>query len=192
MSERKTTFEGYSYRTSCRFGGRVLVSVESARVSVTGPRVGVLPYRLWIALMVVLLWLIPPSLLAAAILGDWRYLVVALALSIAHWGVSGVGAGCFWGLADLAAFMAGEKGETTSFPLGAVKRVKMGRAWARKGLWLVIPHFIAVNTVPSGQLVSCEAPDGATSADAVYALVFSNEGDAAALAALLEGREASA
>jgi len=48
MKDQKTTFEGYSYRTSARFGSRVQVSVEDGTASVTGPRVGVLAYRLWI------------------------------------------------------------------------------------------------------------------------------------------------
>jgi hypothetical protein len=189
VSQSSTRFNGYSYRTSSRFGGRVQLSVDHTTVSVTGPRVGVLTYRLWIALMVVLLWLTPASLLAAAIVSDWRYLILALVLFLAHWGVSGVGAGSLWGIADLAAFMAGEEGETTSFASGTVKRVRLGRAWGRK-LWFVIPHFIAMNTVPAGQVVSWEAPDGATGTDAVYAIVFPSEEDGTALQALLEGQEA--
>ena len=185
MSETRTTFEAYSYRTSSRFGGRVQVSVDGARVSVTGPRVGVLAYRLWIALQAVLLWLIPPALLAAAILSDTRYLVAALAMFVAQWGISGIGAGSLWGIADLTSYMAGKKGATSAFPLGEIKRVRPGRAWARKGLWFVIPHFIAVNVVTAGQLVSFEAPDGATGGDAVYAFVFPNRSEAAELAAAL-------
>ena len=46
MAEHEATFEGYAYRTSCRFGNRVQVSVDDATVTVTGPRVGVLMYPL--------------------------------------------------------------------------------------------------------------------------------------------------
>jgi protein-S-isoprenylcysteine O-methyltransferase Ste14 len=79
MKDQKTTFEGYSYRTSARFGSRVQVSVEDGTASVTGPRVGVLAYRLWIGTQVVLFWLIVPVLIAA-VLRDWRYVFLALAL----------------------------------------------------------------------------------------------------------------
>jgi hypothetical protein len=40
------TFDGHSYRTSCRFGGRVSIAVAGETVTVTGPRVGRLIYHL--------------------------------------------------------------------------------------------------------------------------------------------------
>ena len=110
MKDQKTTFEGYSYRTSARFGSRVQVSVEDGTASVTGPRVGVLAYRLWIGTQVVLFWLIVPVLIAV-VLRDWRYVFLALALLGAHWAIGGAGAGCLWELANLIAFMAGVQGE---------------------------------------------------------------------------------
>jgi len=54
MTEQAKLLEGYSYRTDSRFGSRVRVSVDSETVSITGPRVGVLIYRLWIAVQIVL------------------------------------------------------------------------------------------------------------------------------------------
>ena len=100
MSTREVMFEGYSYRTSSRFGGRSRISVNGEMVTVTGPRTNVLVYRLWIATQAILLWAIVPALLAAAILRDWRYLVVALVLAVAHWAVGTFGAVCFWELAN--------------------------------------------------------------------------------------------
>ena len=187
MAGQAMSFEGYSYRTSSRFGSRVKVSVDGRRVSVTGPRVGVLMYRLWIAIQVVLLALVVAALLAA-VLWDWRYLVLGLALAVAHLAVGGFGAGCLWEGANLAAFAAGTMGQTTSFPVSAVKRVKIGHGWARNGLWLVIlPYVAQINQLSEGRVVSFEAPDGDTGADAVYAFYMYTEEDAQTLVRLLEG-----
>jgi hypothetical protein len=188
MTGQKGDFEAYSYRTSSRFGSRVEVCVDGETVTVTGPRIGILLYRMWIAVQVGLLALIVPALLAAAILWDWRYLILALALLVAHWAISGLGAVIFWEGAVVAAFDHGGQ-PTTSFPVGAVRRVKIGRGWARNGLWLVIlPYVAQLNKISEGRVVSLEAPDGDTRGDAVYAFHMYGEDDAAALAALLEGK----
>jgi len=188
MSAGETTFEGYSYRTSSRFGSRVHASVDDATVSVTGPRVGRPIYRLWIGIQVVVFWLIVPVLVAAVVLCDWRYLVVALVLAVTHWAIGGVGAGCLWEMANLTAFMAGRLGETISFPVSAVRDVKIGRGWARKGMWLVIPLFVAgINKWAEGECVSFEASDGDTGSEVVYAFHMQTTEDAQALARLLGG-----
>jgi hypothetical protein len=189
MTEYETTFEGYSYRTSCRFGNRVNLSVDGGIVTVTGPRVGVLTYRLWIAVQVVLFWLIVPALLAAVILWDWRYLLLALVVAVAYWAFSGLGAVILWAWADVSA-IGSESDPTVSFPVSTAKRVKIGHGWARNSLWLVIPLFVpGINKWSEGRTVSFEAPDGETGSDrAVYAIFMRSERDAAALAALLGGR----
>ena len=162
--------------------------MDGQTVSVAGPRVGVIIYRLWIATQLVLFWLIVPVLLAAVVLWDWRYLVVALVLGVAHWGVGTFGAVALWELENVNAFAAGTVGQTTTFSVNEVKRVKIGRGWARNGLWLVIPYVVPlVNTAAEGHTVSFEAPAGDTSGDAVYALQMRTEDDAQALARLLEG-----
>jgi hypothetical protein len=155
-------------------------------VTITGPRICVLVYRLWIATQVVLLWAIVPALLAAVILRDWRYLVLALVLAVAHWAVGTFGAVCFWELANVLAFSEGTMGETITFPVSAVKRVRIGGAWARNGLWFVIPQFIPlINMLAEGGCVSFEAPDGETGRDAVYALNMQTTKDARILSRLL-------
>jgi hypothetical protein len=70
-------FEGYSYRTSSRYGSRVTVSVNRPAVAITGPRIDTIVYRLWTGTQGVVSWLIVPALLAAMIAWDWRYLVLA-------------------------------------------------------------------------------------------------------------------
>ncbi|MGA9348850.1 MAG: hypothetical protein WBW48_08600 [Anaerolineae bacterium] len=186
MAGQETSFKAYSYRTSSRFGSRVRVSVDGQTVSVTGPRVGVIIYRLWIAAQLVLFWAIVPVLLVAAVLWDWRYLVVALVLAIAHWAVSTFGAVCLWELENVKAFTAGTEGQTTTFAVSAVKRVTVGRGWARKGLWLVIAPYVAgINKMAEGYAVSFEAPAGERDEDMVYALHMQTKEEAQALVRLL-------
>ena len=123
----------------------------------------------------------------AVALWDWRYLVLALALAVAHWGVGSFGAGCLWELANLTAFAEGKAGETTSFPVSTVKRVMIGRGWARNGLWLVIPPYIAgINQMAGEFVVSFEAPGGETGRDVVYALHMQTTEDAQALGRLFK------
>ena len=188
MVSRETSFKAYSYRTSSRFGSRVGVSVDGQTVSVTGPRVGAIIYRLWIAAQLVLFWAIVPVLLVAVVLWDWRYLVVALVLAVAHWAVSTFGAVCLWELENVKTFTAGTEGQTTMFAVSAVKRVTVGRGWARKGLWLVIAPYVAgINKMAEGYAVSFEAPDGERNGSAVYALHMQTKEEAQALVRLLEG-----
>lgn len=187
MGNEKVAFEGYGYRTSSRLGSWCKVAVADGTVSVTGPRVGALIYRLWIAAQVLLLALIPLALLAAVVLLDWRYLVLALALLAAHFLVGAIGAGCFWELANMMAIGSGHP--MVSFPISAVKRVRIGPGWARKGLWLVIlPYVAQLNKVSQGHTVSFEAPDGESGRGVVYALHMHTEDDAHALAQSLEAR----
>ena len=189
MREQQNRFEGYSYRTNCRFGNRVKVSVDDGTVTVTGPRLGVLPYRLWIAVQLVLFWAIVPALLTALALWDWRYLALALALLLVHWAFSGLGAVVLWAWVDVSAIANGSD-PLVSFPVGAVKRVKIGRGWARNGLWLVIPPYIpGLNAISEGRTVSFEAPDGEKDGDSVYAIYMRSEDDAQTLARLLQSED---
>lgn len=186
MAEKTASFEGYSYRTSARFGSRVWVTVNGGEVTVTGPRVPVPLYRLWVGVQAVLLALVAAALAGAVIRWDWRYLVAALAFLAAHAAAGGFGAGCLWEMMNLIAFGAGTRGDTMVFPLSAVKRVMIGRGWARHGMWLLIlPYVGGIDSMAKGICVSFEAPDGATGHDAVYALHMRTPADAQALAAAL-------
>jgi hypothetical protein len=189
VTERYPTFEAYSYRVSARFGSRVRISVTGATVTITGPRLGLTAYRLWIAAQAALLASTFVALVAALILWDWRGLVAALLLFLLHLAVSGFGAGCLWELADLTVFLEGRQGETITFALDAVKSVKTGSGWARKGMWLLIlPYVAGINSLAKGFCVSFEAPDGDQGREVVYALHMQTQEDAQALAALLERR----
>jgi hypothetical protein len=157
-------------------------------VSVTGPRIGLFIYWLWIVTQVILLWSVVPVLLAAIILWNGRFFLLAVALLVIHWLIGGAGAGCLWEWANLGAFSQGEKGAAHSFPVGAVKEVRIGRGWARNGLWWVIPQYIPfINLAAKGECVSFEAPNGERGRDGVYAFHMSTGEDAQALAGLLRG-----
>jgi hypothetical protein len=91
-----------------------------------------------------------------------------------------------WEMMNLNAFLEGKRGETESFPVDAVRDVRIGRGWARHGLSLVLlPYVRAVDSVAEGHTVSFEAPDSATGTDAVYALHMRTPEEASTLAALL-------
>jgi hypothetical protein len=103
----ETAFEGYGYRTRSPFGSWTKVRVGGGTVSITGLRVGVLPYRLWTASQVLLLVLIVPALLAAVVFCDWRYLLLGLGLLVAHWFVGAMGAAGMWEMANMIAMDSG-------------------------------------------------------------------------------------
>lgn len=184
--ERAISFEGYGYRTGSRFGSWTRISVEADTVSVTGPRAGLLLYRLWIASQLATLALVVPALLLPLALRDWRYLLLVPGLLILHWFVGVTGAAGLWEMANMAAIGSGHP--THSFPVSAVKRVKIGPGWARRGLWLVIlPYVAGINKMSEGHAVSFEAPAGDVAGDVVYAFQMQTEEEARELARLLQG-----
>ena len=184
----KTNFEVFGFRTNSRFASRLNVSVNDQMVSVTGPRVGATVYRIWITLQAVFLALALPILIAAIVLWDWRYLVAALGSLLVYWVISAVGAVALWEYENFVSFdRAGH--QNNSFPTSSVKRVTIGRGWARNGLSLILLPFIAgLNKSSEGRVVSFEAPDGQTAKDSVYAFYMRKEDDPRTLARLLEGK----
>lgn len=190
MSGQATAFEAYSYRVSARFGSRVQVEIADADVTIAGPRLSRLVYRLWISGQAVLLTSASLAVLLAIILWDWRGLLAALLLLLLHLAAGGFGAGCLWEAANLTAFSQDSRGETVTFPLDAVKRVQVGNGWARRGLWLLLlPYFVGINSLAEGLCVSFEAPDGETGREVVYALHMQTREQAQALAHLLNRGE---
>jgi len=180
--QRQTSFEGYAYRTSSRFGSWTRITVEGDTVSVTGPRVGVLAYRLWIVAQLLVLALVVPAMLVR----DWRYLLLVPGLLVAHWCVGVMGAAGLWEMANLAAIGAGHP--MHHFAVTSVKRVEIGPGWASNGLWLVIlPYVDGINKMSEGHAVSFEAPAGDAPGDAVYAFHMHREEEAAELVRFAKG-----
>lgn len=186
MTKRQTSLEGYGYRTSSRFGSWTKISLEGDTVSVTGPRAGVLLYRLWLASQLLILALVIPAALVAIVARDWRYLLLVPVLLVLHWFVGVMGAAGLWEMANMMAIGSGHP--THSFSLNSIKRVKIGPGWARKGLWLVIlPYVAGINKMAEGHTVSFEAPAGDVAGDAVYAFHMHTKEEAGELARLLQG-----
>ena len=144
MGPTGSSFQGYGYRTSSRFGSWTRIIVDGDMVSVTGPRVGVFVYRLWLAAQLLILALSIPAILAVVGLRDWRYLLLPPVLFVLHWFVGVVGAAGLWELANVTAIGTGQP--TQTFPTGSVKRVRIGPGWARNGLWLVILPYVGTVT----------------------------------------------
>lgn len=189
MTAQEATLEGYSYRVSARFGSRVWITVKDGMVSLTGPRVPLAMYRLWIAIQVVFLALAVLALVASVAWWDWRYLVAAVGLLAGHAMAGGFGAGCMWELMNLTAFGQGVRGETVSFAVSEVQDVRIGTGWARRGMWLLLlPYFKGIDSMAKGLAVSFVAPDGKPNGG-VYALHMRTPEDAQTLAALLEGKD---
>lgn len=187
MTSQQVTFQGYHYRTSSCFGSRVDALFGDEIAAITGPRVPLGPYRLWIGIQAVLLALVVPALVAAAAFWDWRYLALSALLLIAHLTAGGVGAGCMWELMNLIAFGEG-KGDTISFPLSEVEDVRIGRGWARRGMWLLLlPYVAGINKMAEGFVVSFIGPTDDAGWTGVYALHMATPEDAQFLAAALRG-----
>ncbi len=151
--------EGYSYRTSARYGSRTSLIIGEAGMTVTGPRIGPLAYNLWIALQVVLLFLIIPAAVFPIVFSAYWYLFIIPGLLLMHLLIGGTGAAVLWEAANLASLGKGQKGETIVIPLENIKDVSVGKGWARNGLWIVIPYAVPlVNKAAEGFCVSFEAP----------------------------------
>jgi hypothetical protein len=180
------TFDAYSYRTSSRFGSRVKITIDQGMVTITGPRIGLGPYRSWITVQAFLLGLVLLALLAAVLFRNWWFLALSGVLLICHGCAGGFGAGCLWELENLIELGAGIPGKSACFPLHTVKNTRVGKGWARRGMWLLIlPYIVVVDKMADGYCVSFEAPDGEREGERVYALHMRSKEEARRLAVSL-------
>jgi hypothetical protein len=77
--------------------------------------------------------------------------------------------------------------QSAYFPLAAVREVKIGAGWARRGMWLLLlPYFKGIDSMATGLAVSFIAPAD-TAGGGVYAPHMRTSEDAQALASLLTG-----
>ncbi len=151
-------FDGWSYRVGARFAGRVRIAVYDDRVAVAGPRVPRTLYQVWIWVQGLLLALVPPAVVGAIVLLDWRWLVSAIAIWIVSFGLSFGGAGLWPGLGEVLS----EKGyfKALEFPRASVREVDIGEGWAKGGLEVVLlPYKAGVDKMAEGLAVSFFAPD---------------------------------
>ena len=189
-------FEAFSYRTSARFGSVVDIEIESAgkeygikddkTVTIRGPRINAAIYWTWIFLQVLLMFSFLPVTIIPLVLGLYWYLFLVAAVFFIHLGLGGIGAAVFWEAARLADF--GKDLNVVSFKRSQVKKVKIGKGWARGIIWLAIPLFIPlVNLSAKDFCVSFEAPGASDEKNLVYALHMRTKEDALIFAGQLKG-----
>jgi hypothetical protein len=158
VPEGARVFDGWSYRVGARFAGRVRIAVYHDRVAVAGPRVPRGLYEVWIWVQGLLLALVPPAMVAAIVLLDWRWLVAAIAIWIVSFGLSFGGAGLWPGLGEVLT----DKGtfKALELPRASVREIDVGKGWSKGGLEVVLlPYKAGVDKMAEGLAVSFFAPD---------------------------------
>lgn len=180
-----TVFDGWSYRVSARFAGRVRIAVYPDTVAVSGPRVPAALYKAWVWLQSLLLAAVFPALAAAILLLDWRYLLWSLCLFVVSFVVSMGGAGLWPGLGELTSEDEGGLLKALEFPRAAVREVDIGEGWSKGGFGVILfPYKAAVDKMSEGTAVSFFAPDEA-GREVRFAVDVYSESKADELAALL-------
>jgi hypothetical protein len=171
--------EAYSYHTNSRFGSRVKILIEDETISITGPRMGVSLFRVWLTIQGILFALIVATLLAGIIFLHPRYFALAVGLFVFHIGGCMV-ATALWELLNLIGH------DTATIRIDEVKKFNRGEGWARGIIRLLIPFYvITMSKISPGYIVSFEAPDKKTKGNVVYALMLWNEEEALRLEMLL-------
>lgn len=159
VPEGARVFDGWAYRVGARFAGRVRVAVYDDRVAVAGPRVPRGLYQVWIWVQGLMLALVLPTAVAAVVTLDWRWLVAALVIFVASFGISFGGAGLWPGLGELQASQTGYF-KALEFPRASVREVAIGKGWSKGGLEVVLfPYKAQVDKMAEGLAVSFFAPD---------------------------------
>lgn len=171
--------EAYSYHTNSRFGSRVKILIEDETISITGPRMGVSLFRVWLTIQGILFISIVATTLSGIIFLNPWYFVLAVGLFVVHIGGCMV-ATAVWELLNLIGH------ETVTIRIDEVKNFNRGEGWARGMIRLIIPFYvITMNIISPGYIVSFEAPDKKTKGYVVYALMLWNEEEALRLETLL-------
>jgi hypothetical protein len=151
-------FDGWAYRMGARFAGRCRVTVYDDRVVVAGPRVPRRLYELWVWVQGVLLALVVPLVVTAAVALDWRWLVTAVVSFVLSYGISFGGAGLWPGLGELFS----DEGRLLAVEFGRdqVREVDIGKGWDKGGFGVVLfPYKAGIDRMSAGLAVSFFAPD---------------------------------
>jgi len=158
VPEGAQVFDAWSFRVGARFAGRIRIAVYPDVVAVAGPRAPRGLYEAWMWAQGLLLALVLPSVLAAIVALDWRWLVAAVALFIVSFGISFGGAGLWPGLGEILT----DKGyfKALEFPRASAREVNIGKGWSKGGLEVVLfPYKAGVDQLAGNQTVSFFAPD---------------------------------
>lgn len=178
----------YHYRVTGRFGYYVKMHVENGTVSMSGARLSPGAYAFFIGGTVLLAMLAAVALLAAALYLDWRWLLAAAGMALGWFLFSMVCAAGLYSLPDSAAMTAPGTYDKVTFPVSAVRDVKVGPGWDRQGIGFVIfPVVKGVDSLAKNGTVSFLAPDPTTKRYVTYAVLTYTEQEAAELARTLRG-----
>lgn len=182
-------YDGFSYRVTARYAGRVRVVVRDDTITIAGPRAPRGLYSLWIWLQGLTLALVPPALVLAIVKLDWRALLLSLGVLVLSSMFMAIGAGVWPGMGETV-FVGEGRFDATEMELSSVRNVTLGTGWARDGMQLVIaPYVPGINKLAEGYAVSWNAPDG-EGRDASYAVHLLTKEDAAELFETLTERAA--
>jgi len=158
VPEGARVFDAWAYRVGARFAGRIRIAVYPDVVAVAGPRVPRGLYEAWMWAQGLLLGLVLPSVIAAIVALDWRWLVAAVALFIVSFGISFGGAGLWPGLGEILTDNGYFK--ALEFPRSSVREVDIGEGWSKGGLEIVLfPYKAGVDKMAGNRAVSFFAPD---------------------------------
>lgn len=177
-------FDGFAYRVTSRYAGRVRVVVRDETVTIAGPRAPRGLYVLWIWLQGLTLALVPPALVLAIVKLDWRALLLSLGIMLVSTLFMAIGAGVWPGMGETV-FVGEGRFDATEIPLSAVRNLTIGDDWARDGMRLVIaPYAPGIDNLAKDTAVCFNAPDG-EGRDASYAIHMLSKEHAIALRDLL-------
>jgi len=152
-------FDAWSYRVGARFAGRIRIAVYPDRVVVAGPRVPRALYQLWVWIQGLLLALVLPAALTAALTLRGSWLLAAGALFALSFAVSMGGAGLRPGLDELFVDEIG-RFRALEFPRTSVREVDIGKGWSKGGFDVVLfPYKAGIDAMSEGNAVSFFAPD---------------------------------
>ena len=187
-SAYERVFDGFSYRLTARYAGRVRVVVRDETVTIAGPRAPRGLYVIWIWLQGITLALVPPALALAAVKLDWRALLLAIGVMVTSVLIMAIGAGVWPGMGETL-FVGEGRFDATEIPLSAVRNATVGEDWARDGMRLVIaPYAPGIDALAADRAVCFNAPDG-EGRDASWGIHMLSDEDATELYRLLGGAD---
>lgn len=184
-------FDVFSYRVAARFAGKARIVTHPDRVVVTGPRIPVRLYQVWIWTQGLLMAAAGPLAAWGVVTLSWTPLGFAAAALFASWTISCLGAGIWPGLGEME-FVGKGAYRGLEFPLAQVREVSIGSGWARGGMATVLlPYKKAIDKMAEGQAVSFYAPDE-RGREVCFALHCMTAEDAARLAERLRAKAETA
>jgi hypothetical protein len=186
-----SVFDGWSYRVSARFAGRVRIAVYPDSVVVCGPRVPSGLYRAWVWVQSLILAAVFPALAASVVMLDWRYLLWAIGLFLVSYAVSMGGAGLWPGLGELTSEDEDGLLKALEFPREAVREVDIGKGWSKGGFGVILfPYKAAIDKMAEGRAVSFFGADE-SGREVRFAFDMHSESKANEFASLLDSERAT-